>query len=260
MCTLTWSTCSHGYDVYFNRDESIRRLPALPPTVTKTPAGRFLAPTDRDAGGTWIGVNSQGITVCILNYYTGTVSAPPPQDPHLRSRGFIVRDSLSRGSAREIRDYLDALDLSRYRPFQVVVFAPEDAMTAEPVSFLWTGRDQLVVSRPAPPVSSSGFDPQNVIARRRKLYQEKLQHWREKREGPPDHRFFYDYHADRTPGEEAYSVCMERSNARTMSFTHISVRGQEAEMVYSGDPLCFLTDAGKDGERSQLPVTSLPFP
>ncbi len=69
-----------GYRLWFNRDELRSRGPEVPPRVEQTPEGmRYIAPSDSDAGGTWIAVNELGITVCLLNGYRA------PQSPETES-------------------------------------------------------------------------------------------------------------------------------------------------------------------------------
>src|SRR5262245_8061057 len=67
--TVSWTPTREGYALRFNRDERRTRGPGLPPGMMEGDGVRFLAPTDADAGGTWIGVNQFGLTVGLLNRY-----------------------------------------------------------------------------------------------------------------------------------------------------------------------------------------------
>jgi uncharacterized protein with NRDE domain len=99
-----------------NRDEFFAR-PAAPPALFRSSeAGRaaFVAPQDLEAGGTWMGVNENGLFAGLTNR-----RAPTPR-PELRSRGLLVKDSLG---CRDTGAVLDALgpDLGgRYNPFHLL--------------------------------------------------------------------------------------------------------------------------------------------
>ena len=63
MCTVTWHFINDGYELFFNRDELRTRAVAEPPTKATTRGVDYLAPTDPDAGGTWMALSRRGITV-----------------------------------------------------------------------------------------------------------------------------------------------------------------------------------------------------
>ena len=68
MCTVVFvPRADGGYLLGHNRDESRSRGRATPPTLHVLGRRRALAPGDPDAGGTWLGVDSEGRSVCILN-------------------------------------------------------------------------------------------------------------------------------------------------------------------------------------------------
>ena len=68
MCTLVLVVPEPGgvLQVAANRDEFLAR-PADPPTPSAD--GRWLAPRDRQAGGTWLGVNRAGLFVGVTNRF-----------------------------------------------------------------------------------------------------------------------------------------------------------------------------------------------
>ena len=76
-----------------NRDEFLAR-PADPPE--RSADGRWLAPRDRQAGGTWLGVNATGLFVGVTNRSAG------PRDPARRSRGLLVLDALESADAPDL--------------------------------------------------------------------------------------------------------------------------------------------------------------
>ncbi len=81
-----------------NRDETYDR-PSKPPRVDRALIP-FLAPVDQRAGGTWIGTSAAGLTVAVTN------RRGEANDPSRPSRGALVRDALSNGSAAAARVHL----------------------------------------------------------------------------------------------------------------------------------------------------------
>jgi len=79
-----------------NRDEFYDR-PARAPLLWTEGAVKILAPRDEQAGGTWIGFNSEGVFAGITNRF----GAAPVSGA--RSRGELVLRALSYGSAEEAR-------------------------------------------------------------------------------------------------------------------------------------------------------------
>ncbi len=89
MCTLIllWRAVDH-YDLVLgmNRDESAMR-PSEPPTFVEGPPA-IVAPHDRQAGGTWLGVSGDGLVMALSNR-RGRAS------PTARSRGLLLLDALA---------------------------------------------------------------------------------------------------------------------------------------------------------------------
>ena len=76
-----------------NREERFDR-PASPPAL-QPGRPRVLCPTDRQAGGTWLGVNEHGVLAAVTNRKKSTVPPAP------RSRGLLCREILACRSAAE---------------------------------------------------------------------------------------------------------------------------------------------------------------
>lgn len=249
MCTLTWSMREEGYELFFNRDESRTRLPALEPTIETDENVRYIAPTDADAGGTWIGVNEYGIAACLLNFYQGEKLAAfaPPETQ--QSRGIIVRELLRIPDLTSGEVYLEHLDSERFRPFRALLFSPGETA---PRSYLWSGRGEIERESASIPVSSSGFLPEKVVPERKRIFQRLL---RDEASDPPDRKFFYRYHAAKSEEGGAYSVRMEREDAMTVSFTHIAVDQKRAILYYLDEPLSL----GRTQLLPKLPSWRLPL-
>jgi uncharacterized protein with NRDE domain len=139
-----------------NRDESLGRA-FEPPRLHEGPVP-FVAPVDRTAGGTWLGLNAAGIAVALTNR--------PQREavPTRRSRGLLVADALRAASADRLRDALESHlrgQRSIYNNFHLLVASADAAFVvryhdgwteltdlAEGDHFL-TNEDELDEPRPA---------------------------------------------------------------------------------------------------------------
>jgi hypothetical protein len=112
MCTLVLVVPPPGgvLQVAANRDEVLAR-PAAAPALS--PDGRWLAPRDLEAGGTWLGVNSSGLFVGVTNRHAG------PRETRRRSRGLLVLDALESTDAATLHHRLSGLDASAYNGFHL---------------------------------------------------------------------------------------------------------------------------------------------
>lgn len=83
-----------------NRDEDLDRA-FDPPRLHPGPVP-FLAPVDRRAGGTWLGINGAGIVVAVTNRPQRGVAATR------RSRGLLAGEALGAASLDRLRGSLEA--------------------------------------------------------------------------------------------------------------------------------------------------------
>ena len=210
MCTATWLMNPDGYELFCNRDESRTRKTALPPSAQERNGVKFIAPRDGDFGGTWIAVNEVGLSLCLLNYYPSINDQPLTISS--RSRGLLLSSLIDSGSVAEAAARLRRTSLEIFRPFLMLVLA-----LGNPVGqHAWDGR-KLSSAKARLPVTTSSFDTANVIAARQAKFGE-LQ-------GEA-------YHMSRDERGGAYSVCMTRDDAQTVSFSHIIVGPEEVEFEY----------------------------
>jgi len=97
-----------------NRDEFLER-PAEPPRLHESARGRFVAPRDCQAGGTWLGVNAAGLFVGITNRPSARL------DERRRSRGQVVVDALGATSADEAACGAMEIPPGAHNPFNLVL-------------------------------------------------------------------------------------------------------------------------------------------
>ncbi len=237
MCTVSWYFDSSGYELLFNRDELRTRGPGLPPELRTQDGVRYLAPTDSDRGGTWIGVNEYGVTHCLVNFYQAYVDSPnPDRRRYSRSRGDLVREVQSCRTVAETEAYVDRLDVEVYAPFWLLAFEAGSA----PRGFRWDGVRLEVTHDIEAPVTTSSYRPDDVVRWRRTRFP-RLESDRRDRAAAVAR--LWRYHRRRNHLRGAYGVCMSRSDARTVSFTRVSVTTTAAgppavSLGYLPDPPC----------------------
>jgi hypothetical protein len=225
MCTVTWFHDQAGsYELLCNRDEKLTRGPALGPWTQERDGVRFVAPMDADARGTWIGVNELGVAVALLNGGPGSGAART-------SRGLLVTELLSAASQAEACERVRRGDLERFAPFTLVIFEP----ARRPVAVAWNGAALAAAGEPDVPLVSSSFDPEGV---RRAREHEFARIRGAAPEGAGGSAVLTAFHGSHGAGPSAYSPCMHRVDARTVSFTHVRVGASRATMLYSPGAPC----------------------
>lgn len=227
MCTVTWLCERGGYTLMCNRDESLSRKPALAPGVKEHGGVRFIAPEDGDHGGTWIAVNQFSLSLCLLNRYQGSIVA----GTNHTSRGLLLLDLVECSSGEEVLRRVCADDLARFQPFTLLALEPDrDALIIE-----WTGNSCLIrqEDESAMFLSSSSYKTSSVIEARRVCF-ERLTGGVNRLDAATLFRF----HASHSPGRNAFSPCMHREDARTVSFSWIKATRGAVEFRYHPDSPC----------------------
>jgi uncharacterized protein with NRDE domain len=127
-----------------NRDEDLGRA-FEPPRWSRTAHGAVLAPHDRRAGGTWLGVRPDGLCVAITNRRDGDV------DPGRRSRGWLCETALAQADAGALLGWLETETAHQhYNSFNLFFADRRQAWVAS-----WNGRLQSVELAPGAHVLSN---------------------------------------------------------------------------------------------------------
>ncbi|MCX7017196.1 MAG: NRDE family protein [Candidatus Sumerlaeota bacterium] len=256
MCTATLHRSEDSLLLTMNRDELHSRAPEIPPAIRAgDPA--WMAPTDSQAGGTWIGVNDRGLAVCLLNAYwpedapvalsgrpeemprrpprTEGVGVPsgrpdlfePPVDPLRPSRGRIVPALLERGKFQDAMAWLfGEFDPKPYASFTLVVASLEGA---ERISRLPSGAlERVPLEAEWSLVVSALFHRTEVAEWRRARFEQ----WRE--EGCAFLGETPAYHWLQAEDAKGLSPLMVRPDSSTRSITQVMIDAADgrAEMRY----------------------------
>jgi len=105
-----------------NRDEMLDR-PWQPPARHWPDRPDVIAGIDELAGGTWLGINDNGVIATILNRQ----HTLGPEDGK-RSRGELVLEALDHADAKDAAEALLALNAAAYRPFNMLIADNETAV------------------------------------------------------------------------------------------------------------------------------------
>jgi len=135
MCTVViLRRPNHPWPIIIgaNRDEMNNR-PWRPPARHWEDRPNVVAGLDELAGGSWLGLNDEGLVAAILNRM-GTLG--PMSDK--RSRGELVLDALDHADAVDAVETLGHLDPGAYRPFNMVIADNRDAF--------WLRADGLTIT------------------------------------------------------------------------------------------------------------------
>jgi uncharacterized protein with NRDE domain len=216
MCTLTVLRERDRVLVTMNRDDVAAR-PEAAPTHWPHTKPTFVAPKDMQAGGTWIGVNADGVIACLLNRYD---SAPPGRT----SRGSIVPEALRASSVDGARNALTMIDHSAYSPFTCVVVSRNGATRLD-----WTGATLTHTDLAADDtimLTSSSWKFDEVKAQREALFQRVWSNGRDAADRVAT------FHARRETAHDAWAPMMQRPQTETKSVTQVELSPLGAEMRY----------------------------
>jgi hypothetical protein len=215
MCTVSWSHESHGgYQLFCNRDEKRTRKDAIEPRLHRVGGTQCIAPLDGDFGGTWIGVNELGVSVCLLNRYgvpRGRVS-----------RGLLVLEVLGSATAADAVQSAVTRDLAQFSPFTLLALEP-----GRPAALcIWDGVLSRILTNADSfvPLVSSSLDQRGAEQARKRAFEQA--------------ESLESFHRDHLDGASAYSPCMHREDAETVSFSRVHVSRSQISLAYSPAPPC----------------------
>ena len=224
-----------------NRDELLTRPTALAPQVIHFGQRRVIMPVDPSSGGTWIAVNDAGLIFAMLNRNTPAFAL---SDSSRRSRGNIIPELVHLDEIDEVT--ANTIDPLEFNPFRLLI-----ASTARVVELTSDGREvqRSVWAHTDFPLmfTSSGLGDERVERPRRDLFDQLLR----RQDVTCQDRF----HRHSWPGNLHLSVCMRRTDARTVSYTTVTLGSDRATLRYRPDAPD-IDCSGADSAHS-LPLHSL---
>jgi len=223
MCTASWLRRDGALHLFFNRDEEHGREPATPPAPAVTEGVRYLAPRDGRAGGTWIAATEQGLALALLNRSDGRRPA------RAGSRGRLIPRLAAAAGPAELAAALLRQPLRDLAPFRLASLwlAPGRSAAAT-----WDGERLSWERLPddAGLLCSSAFGDDRAARERAALW---TVLGRER--AATRHR---EFHRSHLPSASAWSVCMHREDAATVSYAEVELGETGALVRYLGASPC----------------------
>ena len=223
MCTLTFASLSGRLRIAFNRDEQRSRAVALPPRLVQCGERAAIMPIDSATGGTWIGVNSAGLTVCLLNASNSQMLGEM-KSAAKQSRGVVVPRLLAAENCREAAEFVQDFDARDLQPFRVIMIERYRWCMAQSDGAELMIHDIRANIQPLM-FTSSGLGDDVVEPPRRELFNEAVS------SGQFEPQVQDAFHSHRWPERLHLSVYMSRAEAHTVSRTTIELTSL-AKMQY----------------------------
>lgn len=227
MCTVSFLPSSRGFFLAMNRDEKKSRVQALPPRLRRAGSCRCLYPSE-PGGGSWVGVNDRGLTLALINWY----EKPQAARAGSLSRGVVIPHLLCAEDLEAAAALLSELPLKRIKPFRLIAISASQEAIRE---WRWDGK-ALKTQKPGwrrRHWFSSGFDENLANRKRRGAVNAKAG---ATSAGTP--AWLRQLHRSHHPARGAFSICMHRDDAETVSYTEIATTGRQAKMRYAPGAPC----------------------
>jgi hypothetical protein len=222
MCTLSFIPTDSGYIVGMNRDEQITRIRSLFPAII----GDAVYPREPSTGGTWLAVNSSGLTLALLNK-----NEEGPLPVKLRSRGEFIPSLISAGSLATVHRRLVEIGFKGVWPFRLIAISVEQREVCE---WAWgTHLTQNYYDWENRHWFSSGMSDVEANRVRSAVVEEA---WRRSDAGSP--KWLRELHRSHEPKPGAFSICVHRDDASTVSYSEIALEDGRATFRYAADSPC----------------------
>jgi hypothetical protein len=213
-----------------NRDEKLTRPIGLAPKKINVGGHAVLCPSE-PGGGTWLALNDTGACIALINWYSVTTRVK--RDPI--SRGEVVKSVRATDSADAADAKLRGLPLGHINPFRLIGIFPRTSAIFE-----WRWDLMRLVSKKLPWKTqqwiSSGFDEPTAQLVRGRTFRRAL-----RERGVGRLHWLRRLHRSHTPQSGPFSTCMHRADARTVSYSEVTVSRRSANMRYHTGPPCRLS-------------------
>ena len=233
MCTVSWLQQDGGFQLLCNRDEKRTRVAAVAPAAEWIDGVRVLAPRDEQGGGAWVAVNEYGVAVTLLN--GANTGGGERAGVFSKSRGLVLQRLATARTASEVCDRAWRMDLGAVAPYTVAALEP-----GLPAALIeWNGDAKKIVVRADQfrPLASSSYDPAGVRTARRREFARVCGLAPRVEDLLAFHR---SHEGEGSSNGDAYSACMHRADAETVSFSWIRVASTSARFIYQPGAPCRL--------------------
>lgn len=226
MCTLTIVPTESGYLAAMNRDELRARPLALPDLFIGHENVRFLSPREA-SGGTWIASNERGDLLALLNWNLG---AWPGSSASPISRGMVIPQLIAATDAAPKEKNIKQLPLESLAPFRLIGVSWEERTILEG---RWDGEKIEVLTFPWARGHwfSSSLSDERAARERGATSELAAKQW------PVGTSWLRRLHRSHAPCAGAFSICVHRPEAATVSYTEVHMERNRVTMSYlTGNP------------------------
>ncbi len=222
MCTVSWAFSSQGYDLFFNRDEQKSREKAKPPSMGEKSGVKYISPEDGRSHGTWLLVNEYGISICLLNH---SIPVEERKDRSFLSRGLLPLRGIDCPVVSEVVEIIRSMDLTEFDSFHLVVIGPPRELCL----LTWDGTTlkEEHLDTVEVPLTTSSYRSDEIISFRKGLFAEITADVNDEMS-----KALQDFHHYNDPDTGPFSVMMNRSDACTLSISHIKVDTDKIKFLY----------------------------
>jgi hypothetical protein len=249
MCTITLVPRGSGYHFAMNRDERLSREAAHPPEIVELDGVRAAYPYEPSTRGTWIAVNDIGITLAVLNWNFGV-----PRKLRERSRGSLIPRIIGGRSFPDVERRLSSADFSGILPFRLFGVFPRQHLVCE-----WRWDRQLLRHELLPWQPrhwfSSGLSDEQADQNRGRIT---AAAWQESDAGTSE--WIWRLHRSHQPEPGAFSICVHRDDAQTVSFTEIELEENKLMMRYRPGSPCASATSVNEVQLTLVPALAAILP
>jgi hypothetical protein len=222
MCTLSFLPTVDGYLAAMNRDELLTRRTARPPEILQRGQLSVIRPIE-PAGGTWIACNSRGILLALLNW-NDIPSKTMLQ--RKQTRGAVIPQLIWHEDSATVHSCFGRMPLDQMLPFRLVgIFRDEAAVFTWQWDGIRTARTDLPWVRRH--WFSSSLSDAQAAAERGAACEEAARAYK-----AATRDWLRSLHASHLPFPGAFSICVHRDDAATVSYTEVCCRGEAIAMDY----------------------------
>jgi hypothetical protein len=231
MCTLSFIPTKDGCTIGMNRDELRTRARSLYPRIYER--GQILAayPSEPE-GGTWFAVNGRGTLLALLNW---NITDPHTAMPKQKSRGELIPELIFQGVLSAAETALHRRSLGGLLPFRLVGIDPLEEMVRE---WCWNGESVETIGFPwnrrhwfSSSLSDSAAEEQRGVTCAAAYASAKAD--------DPD--WLLGLNRSHRPTSGAYSLCVHRPDAATVSYTEVVCVSHHISMRYIDGSPCEAT-------------------
>lgn len=213
-----------------NRDELKERVAAMPPSLHQIGCEALIYPQE-PSGGTWIAATCRGDSFALMN---ANLPHGETLGPKRASRGLIIPYLFLENTVKGVDHRLGEIQLTDMFPFRLFGIFRGTCAIAQ---WYWDGA--RVISRRHEWIRNHWFSSSRSDARaeveRGKVCE---MSWREDTQDSVE--WLRALHSSHIPEAGAFSVCVHRLDAATVSYTEVQCGPRELRMSYlAGNPCAF---------------------